>query len=129
MEKITFSFAALGRDHRDDDSTSLRRHCKHGRQAMREANADSLRRKQCHNVHHGHDSDGDIGAYLRHTLDGSTPTDGSSGNGTQIEAARGTVEVTFGVGPNGTTLKAIAYKAGLADSPVAVGNYVYQSPY
>jgi hypothetical protein len=69
------------------------------------------------------------GAYLCYTLDGSTPTGGSSGNGTQIEAARGTVTVTFGVGPSGTTLKAIAYKAGLADSLIAVGNYVYQSPY
>jgi hypothetical protein len=69
------------------------------------------------------------GAYLRYTLDGSTPTGGSSGNGTQIAAAKGEVTVEFGVGPNGTTLKAIAYKAGLADSLIAVGNYVYQSPY
>ena len=29
------------------------------------------------------------GAYLRYTLDGSTPTGGSSGNGTEIAAARG----------------------------------------
>ena len=69
------------------------------------------------------------GAYLCYTLDGSTPTGGSSGNGTEIAAARGEVTVEFGVGPKGTTLKAIAYKEGLADSPVAVGNYVYQSPY
>jgi hypothetical protein len=69
------------------------------------------------------------GAYLRYTLDGSTPTGGSSGNGTQIAAAKGKVKVTFGVGPKGTMLKAIAYKAGLADSLIAVGNYVYQSPY
>src|SRR4029453_1082516 len=69
------------------------------------------------------------GAYLRYTLDGSTPTGGSSGNGTQIAAARGKVMVTFGLGPKGTTLKAIAYKAGMADSPIAEGNYVYQSPY
>ena len=69
------------------------------------------------------------GAYLRYTLDGSTPTGGSSGNGTEIAAASGTVSVEFGVGPGGTTLKAIAYKAGLADSLIAVGNYVYQSPY
>jgi Chitobiase/beta-hexosaminidase C-terminal domain len=69
------------------------------------------------------------GAYLCYTLDGSTPTGGSSGNGTQIQATRGTVTVTFGVGPTGTTLKAIAYKEGLVDSPIAVGNYVYQSPY
>src|SRR5215467_1117592 len=64
-------------------------------------------------------------AYLRYTLDGSTPTGGSSGNGTEITASRGEVTVEFGVGPKGTTLKAIAYKPGLADSPIAVGNYVY----
>src|SRR5215471_10035249 len=69
------------------------------------------------------------GAYLRYTVDGSTPTGGPSGNGTQIAAARGKVTVTFGLGPKGTMLKAIAYKAGLADSPIAEGNYVYQSPY
>ena len=69
------------------------------------------------------------GAYLRYTLDGSTPTGGSSGSGTEITASKGTVLVEFGVGPRGMTLKAIAYKEGLADSPIAVGNYVYQSPY
>src|SRR6516164_6081398 len=69
------------------------------------------------------------GAYLRYTLDGSTPTGGSSGNGTEIAAAKGEVTVEFGVGPRGTVLKAIAYKAGLANSLIAVGNYVYQSPY
>ena len=69
------------------------------------------------------------GAYLRYTLDGSTPTAGSSGNGTEITASRGTVLVEFGVGPKGTTLKAIAYKEGLADSSVAARNYVYESPY
>ena len=69
------------------------------------------------------------GAYLRYTLDGSTPTGGSPGNGMEITASRGEVTVEFGVGPNGTTLKAIAYKAGFADSLIAVGNYVYQSPY
>jgi hypothetical protein len=69
------------------------------------------------------------GAYLRYTLDGSTPTSGSSGNGTEITASSGTVSVELGLGPGGTTLKAIAYKEGLADSPIAVGNYVYDSPY
>jgi hypothetical protein len=69
------------------------------------------------------------GAYLRYTLDGSTPTGGSSGNGTEIAAAKGEVTVEFGVGPRGTVLKAIAYKAGLTDSLIAIGNYVYQSPY
>jgi hypothetical protein len=67
------------------------------------------------------------GAYLRYTLDGSTPTGGPAGNGTQIEAASGKIE--FAVGPREKTLKAIAYKAGLADSPVVEGTYVYQSPY
>ena len=69
------------------------------------------------------------GAYLRYTFDGSTPTGGPSGNGTEITASSGTVSVDFGVGSKGTTLKAVAYKAGLADSPIAVGNYVYESPY
>ena len=69
------------------------------------------------------------GAYLRYTLDDSTPTGGSSGNGTEIMASKGTVLVEFGVGSVGTTLKAIAYKEGLTDSLIAVGNYVYQSPY
>ena len=67
------------------------------------------------------------GAYLRYTLDGSTPTGGPAGNGTQIEAATGKIEFT--VGPREKTLKAIAYKEGLADSPVAEATYVYQSPY
>ena len=67
------------------------------------------------------------GAYLRYTLDGSTPTGGLSGNGTQIEAASG--KVSFRVGPREKTLKAIAYKAGWADSLIAVGNYVYESPH
>ena len=67
------------------------------------------------------------GAYLRYTLDGSIPTGGTAGNGTQITAATGKIEFT--VGPREKTLKAIAYKEGLADSPVAEATYVYQSPY
>jgi hypothetical protein len=67
------------------------------------------------------------GAYLRYTLDGSTPTGGLSGNGTQIAAASG--KVSFRVGPREKTLKAIAYKPGLADSSIAEGTYVYESPY
>ena len=67
------------------------------------------------------------GAYLRYTLDGSTPTGGSSGNGTEIAAARG--RVSFTVGPREKTLKVIAYKSGLADSPIAEATYVYESPY
>ena len=67
------------------------------------------------------------GAYLRYTLDGSTPTGGLSGNGTQIEAASG--KVSFRVGPREKTLKAIAYKPGLADSSITEATYVYESPY
>jgi Fn3 associated len=67
------------------------------------------------------------GAYLRYTLDGSIPTGGLSGNGTQIAAATG--KVSFTVGPREKTLKAIAYKPGLADSSIAEGTYVYASPY
>ena len=67
------------------------------------------------------------GAYLRYTLDGSAPTGGPEGNGTQIEAVSGKIEFTVGTRPK--TLRAIAYKLGLADSPVAEGTYVYQSPY
>ena len=37
------------------------------------------------------------GAYLRYTLDGSTPTGGSSGNGTQIAAASGKVSFSIAV--------------------------------
>jgi hypothetical protein len=67
------------------------------------------------------------GAYLRYTLDGSTPTGGPSGNGTEITAARG--KIWFTVGSREKTLKAIAYKPGLADSSIAEATYVYESPY
>ena len=67
------------------------------------------------------------GAYLRYTLDGFTPTGGPSGNGEQVAADSG--KVSFSVGSREKTLKAIAYKAGLADSPMAEANYVYESPY
>ena len=67
------------------------------------------------------------GAYLRYTLDGSEPTGGLSGNGKQIEAARG--KISFTVGPREKMLKAIAYKPGLVDSPIAEATYVYESPY
>ena len=67
------------------------------------------------------------GAYLRYTLDGSTPTGGLSGNGTEIAAASG--KVSFRVGPREKMLKAIAYKPGLADSAIAEATYVYESPY
>ena len=67
------------------------------------------------------------GAYLRYTLDGSTPTGGSSDKGTEIAAASG--KVSFTLGPKEKTLKAIAYKAGLADSSITEGTYVYDWPY
>jgi Fn3 associated len=117
------------RGHRDDSLRKHGNHGRHGSHAVRETNADSAGCGQYHNIRDGHNSDGDKGAYLRYTLDGSTPTGGSSGNGTEITASKGTVLVEFGVGPKGTTLKAIAYKERLADSLIAVGNYVYQSPY
>ena len=63
------------------------------------------------------------GAYLRYTLDGSTPTGGPSGHGTKILASSG--KVTFSIGHK--TLKAIAYKAGWTTSLIAVGNYDYES--
>ena len=62
------------------------------------------------------------GAYLRYTVDGSTPTGGPSGHGTKIAAASG--KVTLSIGHK--TLKAIAYKAGWLDSLVAVGTYDYE---
>src|SRR4029453_13161802 len=49
------------RDHRDDDSTGLRRHGTYGRYAVREANANSLRRNACYDVRHRQDSDEDSG--------------------------------------------------------------------
>jgi hypothetical protein len=67
------------------------------------------------------------GAYLRYTLDGSIPTGGPSGNGEQIPAASG--KVSFTIGWREKTLKAIAYKPGLADSEIAEANYAYESPY
>jgi Chitobiase/beta-hexosaminidase C-terminal domain len=67
------------------------------------------------------------GAYLRYTLDGSTPTGGPSGNGKEIQAASG--KILIAVGWREKTLKAIAYKPGLADSEIAEANYSYQSPY
>ena len=67
------------------------------------------------------------GAYLRYTLDGSIPTGGPSGNGTQIPASKGSV--LFTVGPREKTLQAIAYKEGLEDSAIAIGTYAYESPY
>jgi hypothetical protein len=64
---------------------------------------------------------------LRYTLAGSTPTGGLPRNGMEIAAASG--KVSFTVGPREKTLKAIAYKPGSADSSIAEGTYVYESPY
>ena len=100
---------------------------RHGKYAVREANADPLRRKPCHTSVMVKIATATAGAYLRYTLDGSTPTGGPSGNGMQIAAARG--KVWFTVGPREKTLKAIAYKPGLVDSSIAEGTYVYESPY
>jgi hypothetical protein len=55
------------------------------------------------------------GANLRWTDDGSTPT---SGYGKLIKAQSGPAPTVFG-----RTLKAIAFKTGLSDSPIAVGYY------
>jgi hypothetical protein len=54
-------------------------------------------------------------AYLRYTLDRSTPT---SGHGTRIAAASG--KVTFPIGQK--ALKAVAYKAGWTTLLIAIGN-------
>jgi hypothetical protein len=67
------------------------------------------------------------GAHLCYTLDGSAPIGGPSGNGTQIAAASG--KISFTVGRREKTLKAIAYKPGLADSEIAEANYTYEFPY
>jgi chitobiase/beta-hexosaminidase-like protein len=67
------------------------------------------------------------GAYLRYTLDGSIPTGGPAGNGTEIPAA--SAKISFTVGRREKTLKAIAYKPGLADSSIAEATYAYEFPY
>jgi hypothetical protein len=63
-----------------------------------------------------------LGAYLCYTLDGTTPTDGSSPHGTVIKAQSGTILVRI---PTvfGRTLKAIAFKPECADSSIASGYY------
>ena len=58
------------------------------------------------------------GAHLRYTLNGTTPSGSSGSNGTLIAAQQGVVPDVFG-----RTLKAIAFKPGFADSPIAGGNY------
>ena len=88
---------------------------------MREADADSPRCERSGAFRHGHDKDGDEGAYLRYTLDVLHRL-GESGHGTKIAAASG--KVTFPIGHK--TLKAIAYKAGWTTSLIAVGAYDYE---
>lgn len=61
------------------------------------------------------------GAYLRYTLDGSTPTGGPAGHGTLIKAQSGHVPLVFG--RTLKMLKAIAYKVGCTDSSVTGGQY------
>jgi len=52
---------STSRDHRRDDSSSLRRHGSHTSNAVREANADSLRRETRHDVRHGQDNNSNSG--------------------------------------------------------------------
>ena len=59
-----------------------------------------------------------VDAYLRYTLDGTDPSSGPSPKGTIIPAQSGQVPDVFG-----RTLKAIGYKAGMTDSPIASGKY------
>jgi Chitobiase/beta-hexosaminidase C-terminal domain len=59
-----------------------------------------------------------LGAKLRYTTDGSTPTGGPSGHGTPIPAQSGVTPDVYG-----RTLRAIAFKPGLKDSPIADGDY------
>ena len=58
------------------------------------------------------------GAQLRYTTDGTDPSSGPSPNGTIIPAQSGQVPDVFG-----RTLKAIGYKTGMTDSPIASGKY------
>jgi Chitobiase/beta-hexosaminidase C-terminal domain len=60
-----------------------------------------------------------LGAQLRYTTDGSIPT---SGYGTLIAAQSGSVPIPCVFGRT-MKLQAIAYKAGLIDSAIAVGYY------
>jgi len=59
------------------------------------------------------------------TTGASAPTGGPTGHGTLIAAASGKVTVSTTL--RGKTLKAIAFKAGLANSLIAVGTY-YRGP-
>jgi hypothetical protein len=64
------------------------------------------------------------GASIAYTMDGSTPTEvgGTITHGTALaNGGAVTINVT-------TTLKAIAYKTGMTDSPVTTGNYTITLP-
>jgi hypothetical protein len=62
------------------------------------------------------------GAKLLYTTDGSTPTSGPPPHGTEIAATSGTVQLRI-IDVFGRTLRAIAFKPGSDDSPIAVGKY------
>lgn len=59
-----------------------------------------------------------VGAYLRWTDDGSPPVGGFPGHGKLIKASSGPAPTVFG-----RTLKALAFKIGMDDSPIAAGVY------
>jgi hypothetical protein len=54
-----FPVRSTSRDHRNHDSTSLRRHGRHRKHAVREANADSPGREPFRDVRPGHYKNGD----------------------------------------------------------------------
>jgi Chitobiase/beta-hexosaminidase C-terminal domain len=114
------------RDHRDDDSARLRRHGRYCHEMRKPAliPSDATRATTSVTVRIATKT---AGAYLRYTLDGSIPTGGPAGNGTEIPAA--SAKISFTVGRREKTLKAIAYKPGLADSSIAEATYAYEFPY
>jgi RHS repeat-associated protein len=61
-----------------------------------------------------------VGANIRYTLDGSSP---SSTSGIRIASNHGTISVTPTT--DGTTLRAIAYAPGISDSDVNEASYYY----
>ena len=67
-----------------------------------------------------------VGAYLCYTLDGTTPTDGSSPHGTVIKAQSANVPIPCVFGRT-LKLQAIAFKPGVCESAVAAGNYTASS--
>jgi Chitobiase/beta-hexosaminidase C-terminal domain len=58
------------------------------------------------------------GAQLRYTTNGDEPSGSSGNNGTLIPAKSGDTTDVYG-----RTLRAIAFKPGLKDSPIADGDY------